>query len=243
MMPTSKLTNILSLLIFLFANTAYSKDPVCGIATGFPPYQFHSNGTVTGFDAEVVRLIFDRLNEPFVFEQDDWDEVVNKLRFGKIDLVTGMEINEIRKNFFDFTTAYYHRYDVVFVRKDDTATQTTEDLYNKIITGDRHSFVETYWQKKGIRNKIRIKQIKSKEQSMRLLYESKTKAAIMPKSVGLYLAKQMDFEVRILANPDPGSPVAIAVKKGNRELLTKIDTMLQELIGQGEIDRLYKKWF
>jgi len=234
---------ILIIFIILFENVAYSKEPICGIAIGFPPYQFQSDGKVAGFDADVIRLIFDGLNEKFIFEQDEWDDVFNKLRFGEVDLVTGMEINELRKKFFDFTTDYYHRDDAVFVRKDDKEIKVMEDLYAKVISGDRHSFVEIYLKEKGIREKIRIRQTDSKEQSMRLLYERKIRAAIMPKAVGLYLAKQMGFEVRILENPDPGSPVAIAVKKGNRELLTKIDAMLRKLIEEGEIERLYNRWF
>lgn len=65
----------------------------------------------------------------------------------------------------------------------------------------------------------------------------------MPKAVGLYLAQQMGIEVKILDNPDPGSPVAFAVKRGNHQLLVQIDEALEALISEGEIQRLYEKWF
>jgi polar amino acid transport system substrate-binding protein len=63
----SILIKILIVFILLFANAAYSKELVCGIATGFPPYQFQADGKVAGFDADVIRLILDRLNEKFRF--------------------------------------------------------------------------------------------------------------------------------------------------------------------------------
>lgn len=234
---------ILFFILLTFSNTAFPKELVCGIATGFPPYQFQKDGQVTGFDADVIRLIFSRLSDKFIFFQNQWDNVVNELRYGKIDFITGMEINETRNKLFDFTTDYYHRYDVVFIREDNKEIKKIEDLLNKIITGDRHSFVETYWKEKGIKDKIRIMQTESKEKSMQLLHSGKTNAAIMPKAVGLYLAKQIVFKVKILEDHDPGSPVAIAVKKGNHVLLAKIDKILQDLIEEGEIEKLYNKWF
>lgn len=230
---------------FLILTTGYAfpKDLVCGIATGYPPYQFQENGIVTGFDADVARLVFSRVNLKFTFMQEKWDDVIAMLRLGEIDVIVGMEINELRKPFFEFSKEYYHRNDVVFIRADNMDIKRVEDLYEQIITGDRHSSVEIIWDKKGIKEKIRIMQTENKEESMKLLYEKKTKAAIMPEAVGYYLAKQIGLRVKILDSPDPGSPVAIAVKKKNKELIKILDKALQELIAEGEIDKLYKKWF
>lgn len=236
-------TIILCTAFFLFSDIAYPKNYVCGIASGFPPYQFQKNGHARGFDADLAKLIAKQLNIKIDFLQDDWDHVVNKLRFGKIDFISGMEVNELRKKLFDFTHPYYHRYDVVFIKEDDKKIHRVEDLYNEIITGDRHSFIELYWQKKGIKNNFRIMQTQTKRKSMELLHSGKTRAAIMPKAVGHYLARQMGVNIRILINPDPGSPVAIAVKKGNKELLERLNTALQKLISDGEINAIQNKWF
>lgn len=225
------------------AGPVFPDELVCGVATGYPPYQFQENGLVTGFDADVARLVFSRLNMEFRFKQEKWDDVFALLRLGEIDLIVGMEINEARKPFFEFSKEYYHRHDVVFIRADNNDVKSVEDLYEQIITGDRHSSVEILWQKKGIKEKIRIMETESKETSMKLLYEGKTKAAIMPEAVGYYLAKQIGLNVKILDSPDQGSPVAIAVKKKNTGLMKILDKALQELIAEGEIDRLYKKWF
>lgn len=227
----------------LGGTTECADELVCGIATGFPPYQFQKAGAVTGFDADVARLVLDRLEEGGGFYQDRWDNVVGKLRFGRIDLITGMEISGVRKRFFEFSRVYYHRYTVIFVRADNSSVESVEDLYKKVITGDRHSYLESHWEKLGIKGKIRIRQMASKERSMELLFEGKTQAAIMPKAVGLYLAEQMGFKVKILEGIDPGSPVAMAVKKGNRQLLERIDWVLKELMEKGEIDKLYARWF
>ncbi|MCG8685030.1 MAG: transporter substrate-binding domain-containing protein [Desulfobacterales bacterium] len=241
----SKILALLMICLFLllFSSTSQARELVCGIAKGFPPYQFSIKGKPAGFDAEVVRLISQKLNREITFIQEDWDHVVNLLRFGSIDFIAGMEINDLRMQLFDFTRAYYHRYDVVFIREDDKRIKTVEDLYNEIITGDRHSFVELDWEKKGIKNKIRIMQTGTKQESMTLLGSGTTRAAIMPKAVGIFLANQMDLRVKILINSDPGSRVGLAVAKGNQKLLSLIDQVLVQLIHSKQVDRLYNKWF
>lgn len=234
---------LLFLILILSSGQLSAQELVCGIAAGYPPYQFTEKGEVSGFDADVARLVFKRLDKKFIFVQKNWDDVFGMLRIGDIDLIVGMEMNERRKPFFDFTREYYFRHDVVFIRADNQEITKIEDLYGQFITGDRHSFVELHWEKMGIKEKIRIMQTDTKDKSMQLLYEGKTKAAVMPEAVGFYLSKGMGFKVRILDSPDPGSPVAIAVKKGNKDLLKIIDQALQDLMDEGEIKKLYKAWF
>ncbi|KIO37311.1 transporter substrate-binding domain-containing protein [Shewanella sp. cp20] len=215
----------------------------CGVATGFPPYQFSIDGETTGFDADVARLIFQRLGKAFQFRQESWDLVFNELRFGDIEVIAGMEVNDLRTKFFDFTRPYYYRYDVIFILEDNQQIAKLEDLHNKFVSGDRHSYIETHWKELGTLYNFRIIATPSKEKSMALLKAGKIQAAIMPKAVGLYLARQMGIGVTILDNPDPGSPVAFAVKKGNSELLSQIESTLHALIEEGEVERLYQKWF
>ncbi len=224
-------------------STSCADELVCGIATGFPPYQFREGGEVTGFDADVVRLVLNQLEEEGAFYQDSWDDVVGKLRYGNIDFIAGMEISGVRKKVFEFSTVYYHRYTVIFVRADNSDIRSVEDLYKKVITGDRHSFIESHWEKLRIKGRIRIRQMESKERAMELLFQGETQAAIMPRAVGLYLAEKMGLRVKILDGFDPGSPVAMAVKKGNSQLLQKIDRIIKELMEKGEIDKLYARWF
>ena len=73
---------------------------------------------------------------------------------------------------------------------------------------------------------------------MRLLKSGKFSAMIAPKKVGLYLAKKLYVEVKIIAEVEPGTPVAIAVKKGNLQLLNMLESKLQTLINEGEIHKL-----
>jgi ABC-type amino acid transport substrate-binding protein len=234
----------LCLIILVSAGSAMPQEQnmICGVATGFPPYQFTLDGKAAGFDVDVAAAVCARLGVRARFEQGNWDNVLNMLRFGRIDMVAGMEINTFRSAYFEFSNPYATRHDVIFVSANSTAT-TVEDLFGQVITGDRHSYVELLWKDQGIYRNFRIMQTKTKEESMDLLAMGQTMAAIMPLQVGKYLARERGIKVRVLANPDPGSDVAIALRMGQPELLEKINQALWDMNEEGELTALKAKWF
>jgi ABC-type amino acid transport substrate-binding protein len=116
------------------------------------------------------------------------------------------------------------------------------DLKWTIIAGDRHSQVEQFFTEKDLKNKIRIFQTESKDKSMQLLKKRKVVAVVMPRAVGFHLAQKHKLDVKILDTSAPKSPVAIAVKKGNKELLNLFEAALLELQKDGALDAVFKKW-
>ena len=191
---------------------------------------------------EIMRSIANRMQHTVIFQQSSWDKVMTSLRLNKTDCIAGIEINDKRLTYFDFTTPYYNRKVVVFVREDNTDIHSIQDLRWQVVTGDRHSFVEKYFTQIGLRSQIRLFQTDSKDTSMRMLQQGTVVAVIAPLEVGLYLAKKHKVNVRILENADPGSPVCIAVIKGNDELLNQIEKALQALKKEGVLDLIITKW-
>lgn len=115
--------NILSvLLLFLFvtSNTVFAthnKPYICGLSIGYPPYQFETkNKKATGFDADVLRLVFNKAQKDMKITQMQWNDAVSLLYYSnELDCVGGMEINDKRKERFDFSTSYYSRKIVIFI--------------------------------------------------------------------------------------------------------------------------------
>ena len=240
----TRVLTVFALLFFLMPCPVRAQEHSlsCGVATGFPPYQFTLDGEPAGLDVDVARAVCARLGKEASFEQRNWDDIVSMLLFGRIDLVAGMEVNDFRYGYFEFSTSYAKRHDAVFVLENSTV-KDVEGLFGRVITGDRHSFVELHWKEQGIYQNIRVMQTGTKEEAMALLAQGKTEAAIMPLEVGRYLAWEQEVEVRVLINPDPGSDVAFALRKGQSELLQKINDALRDMEAEGELDALQRKWF
>lgn len=215
----------------------------CGMAKGYPPYQFlDDQGEPAGLDVEVARLIFDRLGVRGRMVPGAWDDVVANLRLGRLDCVCGMEINRARMNFFAFTEPYYSRKVVIFLRRDETGIRSVDDLVGKAVAGDRHSYVEWDLRERGLLNLIRIVKTKSKEQSMRMLKEGKVVAVIAPLAVGRFLADREDVDLRVMDVGDPGSPVGFAVEKGNTAFLQDLEKALGAIKREGALQPVLDRW-
>lgn len=233
------------LTVVFLAQPAVALDEVfhCGMAVGYPPYQYvQATGGPDGLDVEVARLVFECMGARLALEPGVWADVVASLRLDRLDCVAGMEINDERRAYFDFTSPYYKRRVVLFVRADDTAVHGLEDLDLKAVAGDRHSFVEHRLREEGRLRTVRIIKTRSKDESMRMLLQGTVAAVIAPKAVGLALARQYGLAVRVVDAGDPGSPVGFAVAKGNGELRDRMENALRELERAGRLRPVLGKW-
>lgn len=243
---TFRIVTIAALLLVLCAPAGAEGEGravTFGVAEGYPPYQFRNeDGSPAGLDVDVIKLIGERLGIEVRIVQKPWDDVVTALRVGKVDCVGGMEINVKRRSILDFTASYYSRKSAVFTLENNRHIRTIRDLKGRIIAGDRHSYVEERLRRQSLRRHIRIRQIESKDKSLRLLKEGKVVAVVAPKAVGYHLASRHNIAVRIIDDTDPGSPVGLAVVKGNIRLRDLLDRALEELRESGELNAVLRKW-
>lgn len=235
------------ILILIFSTTATAgsekEEIIFALAKGYPPYQFQSElGVPVGVDVEVIKLLADQMDIEIKIVQGPWDEMVAALRLGQVDCVGGMEINEKRQRVFDFTTPYYSRSGAVFTLKENQSIRNFVDLTRKFVAGDRHSYVDALWADLGLKQRIRIRHTESKDHSIQLLKRGEVVAVVAPKAVGYYLAAKHEISVRIIDGSDPGTPVGLAVSKGNTQLLERLESALKALREDGKIDAVMAKW-
>lgn len=235
-----KILLTLMILIFIFNGETATPPVRCGIAIGFPPYQYVDRaGQAAGIDVEVAKLVFKTAGLKIEFVPGEWDFLLSSLIYktGEIDLVCGAEINEKRVSLLDFSDPFYKRHIVLFTLKKSPINKIS-DLYGKFITGDKDSFFEKYL---GHRKEdIRIVKTTSKEESFKKLQDGSVVAVIAPKEVGFFIAKKLKMEVKVLEEKDPGSPVGFAVSKGNTKLMGVIQKSLRQLQRSGQIDLILK---
>ncbi|MGL4370788.1 MAG: transporter substrate-binding domain-containing protein [Spirochaetota bacterium] len=236
---------LMILLTGFFLRDVYSEsgyDYTCGIAVGFPPYQYADrSGRPAGLDYEIAKLVFDDAGLKIRFVQDEWDAVLFSLahRTGRIDLLCGTEISDERRKFLDFSDVCYTRYISLFVMS-NSGINDIQDLYGKLVAGDRHSFVENHLQPHSRR--IRIIKTPSKEDSFMKLREGKVQAVIAPRQVGFSISRKSGMNVRTIGIDYPGSAVAFAAAKGDSTLLSRINGSLRRLKKKGRLDEILQKY-
>lgn len=213
----------------------------CGFAEGYPPFQYLDNGQPAGFDVALLQKLAKQLNQPLELVPGAWDDVVAKGRLGQFDCVAGMEISPTRQKWFGFTRAYYQRRTNVFVRQDNSRINALSDLVGGIISGDRDSAIEHEMDALGIRQRIRVRQMPSKQDSMLLLRQGEVSAVVMPDAVAYYLARRLNVSIRPLQRQlPPDTAVAIAVRRDDVALRQTLDEALAQLQKKGEVAHLWR---
>lgn len=231
------------LLIWFYPFIVSGHQITCGISDGFPPYQFKDNEMAHGFDVQVLKLVEQQLNTKIIIKQQHWSDVVSQLRFtNKLDCIFGMEISKRREQSFLFTRPYYQRQIAIFALENNKHINSLKDLIGENITGDRHSSIEKMLEDEGLNKQIRIKETRSKEESIKLLKTGKFVAMVAPKAVGFYLAKQFDVKVKVISESPESTPVAIAVKKDNTSLANQLDSALQIVLNTDQFNTLKYNW-
>jgi len=85
----------------------------------FPPYEFLRGREIVGVDVEICRAVADRLGKAFRVESVTFDAVIPALVSGKADLAAaGLTVTEDRTKSVDFSVPYMKTGVVIIYRKD-----------------------------------------------------------------------------------------------------------------------------
>ena len=206
----------------------------------FPPYEYHDGGEIVGIDAEIAKAIAGELGMELEIEDIAFDSIIPEITSGKADMgLAGMTVTEDRKQSVDFSDTYAKASQKVIV-KEDSEIASPDDLAGKIVgvqlgtTGDIYvsdleadgTTVERY--NKGF-------------EAVQALSQGKIDAVVIDGEPAKTFVAQTEG-LKILEESFTDEEYAIAVKKGNTELLDKINGALKTLKENGTLDEIVAKY-
>ncbi|TFE27221.1 ABC transporter substrate-binding protein [Cohnella luojiensis] len=214
---------------------------VLGTSAEYAPYEFHKNvdgkDQIVGFDIEIAKEIAKDLGVELEIKDMDFGNLLAEVKLGKIDFViAGMTPDEDRRKSVDFTKNYYEATQAVFVRAEDKDKFTTmKDLEGKAIGVQMGSTQEK------IAKDITGAKVKSLGKTTELVLELKSKkvdALIveLPVAQG-YVNKNPDLFLTSIVPEYESGGSAVAVNKGETELLAEIQKTLDRLTAEKTIDK------
>lgn len=205
----------------------------------FPPYEYRDGNDIVGIDAEVAKLIADKLGMELEIADIEFDSIVPGVQQHKYDMgMAGMTVNEDRLKEVNFTDSYAKGVQVVIV-KDGGTVASLDDIEGKMIGaqqgttgaiyaaddyGEEH--VTTY-----STGNLAVEALKSGKIDC-VIIDNEPAKAYVKENEGL---KILDTEY---ANED----YAIAIAKDNAELMEKVNGALKELIANGELQKIINKY-
>ncbi len=200
---------------------------------GFAPYEYYEGGKIVGVDVAIGKEIAKAMGKKLEVKDVAFDFVINEVKSGKADFgAAGMSITEERKKEIDFTIEYAVSDQVVVVRKDSNIN-TFDDIKNKTITVQLGTVADQYAEENFKNAKlIKHKKYLSAAQDVK---SNKADCIIMDALPAKELVKENE-DLRILDGILFQDKYGMIVKKGNQELLDKINEVLQKLIDENKIE-------
>ena len=217
-------------IVFMLCGCEKDNDKIVMVTeSGFAPYEYRSGDEVVGVDVDIAREIAKELNKELVIKDVDFGSIINELNSGKADFAAaGMSIDEERKKSVDFSSEQ-----VVVVRKGYDKIKSINDLENKTISVQLGTVADTYLTDKFSNVKLfRQKKFLAAAEDVKT---GKSDCIVMDKLPAIELVKS-NPELEILNVTLFTDKYAIAVKKGNTELLNKINGVLERLMKEGKIE-------
>ena len=225
-------------LLFVGTGCGQKKQLVMATNAEFPPYEFHDGDAIVGIDAEIAQAIADEVGAELVIEDMAFDSVLASVQTGKADMgIAGLTVTEDRLQNVDFSTPYATAAQVIIV-KEGSAIASPDDLAGKNIgvqlgtTGDIYADdiedanVERY--NKGF-------------EAVQALLQDKVDAVIIDNEPAKVFVEQNEG-IKIVDEAFTYEEYAIAVKKGNTELLDQINAAIKKLQDSGKLQEIVDKY-
>lgn len=215
---------------------------VMGTNAEFEPFEYRENGTdITGFDVEIAKKVAEKLGKELKIEDMAFDSLIMALNSDKIDFIAaGMTATEERKTQVDFSDSYFKSKQMIIVKADDTAINTVDDLKGKKVgvqlgtTGDLAV--------SGTEGITDVSQFQTGTQAVMDLKNGKVDAVVIDAEPAKKMTEGQS-DLKLLDAPFVEEEYAIAVKKGDEELLKAINETLADIKADGTYDEIYAKYF
>lgn len=230
-------------IMLIFTVAGCQKDDnvlIMGTNAEFPPFEYVENGKFVGIDVELAEAIANELGMKLKVENMAFDSLIDALASGKVDFVAaGMTVRPDREESVDFTIKYYKARQTIIVRADNTNIKSKEDLEGKKIG------VQAGTTGQDIAMEIKdteVSKYKSGLEAVMDLKNGKIDAVIIDNfPAEKYLEKNPD-DIKLIQGEFEEEEYAMAVKKGNKELLDKINAALQKLMEDGTYEKILDKY-
>jgi len=235
-------------VLCLAAFSGCSNDGKLTMATNaaFPPFEFVSNdnGLVdifTGVDIAIAKAIADDMGKTLEVQNMEFEAVLMAVPQGTVDFAAaGITADDERRQSMDFSDTYYTATQYIIVRGDNTTINSAADLMTAAVGAIDGYTGFKQCMEMGIPNLTSFKQ---GVDAVNELKNGKLDAVVIDSHTALALIKVSGGLKYVTDNAIFGTEeYAIAVKKGNKEMLDQINKVLAKLIADGKIDEFVAQY-
>lgn len=218
---------------------------IIGIDDTFAPLGFRDeNNEIVGFDIDMAKAAAEKMGVEVEIQPIDWKTKENELNSGRIDLIwNGYTITDERKEKVLFTKPYLKNSQVVVTLADSDLAKL-DDLEGKVVGIQALSSAGDALNANPVKDKIKeLTEFDTNVLALTDLKAGRVDAVVIDEVVIDYFMTKEKDTFKLLDESLAPEEYAVGVKKGNEELLDKLQTALDEMNEDGTAAEISKKWF
>lgn len=200
-------------------------------------YKIAAGGYAGGYDVEIAKKIAESMNKKLEIVKTEWNGLTPAITSGKIDLIiAGMSPTAERKETLDFSETYYTSDLVIVVKKDSpyVNAKSINDFKGANITGQLNTFhYDVIDQMEGVNKSTALETFPAMIVALRSGkidgYVSERPGALSAVAANDDLTFVEFSEGNGFKTSVEDTSIAVGVKKGNTELLDKVNAALSKI--------------
>ena len=211
-----------------------------------PPYNFNENNTPKGYSIDFVNLLAEKLGVKIEFISGrTWQESLQMLKNGELDILPNIAANQERKEFIDFTSFKTFDFNISVTVKKGRIVSSMEDLQGKVIAVLNNSFLQTILQEKYPQQKLYL--APTVKAAVEAVSNGEADAVIGNSATIEYYINQnwitnlQNINIKSLLGRSNKSEMYLGVSKGNLALKSILEKA-NASITHNEIQTLKTKW-
>ena len=199
------------------------------------PFGYLSNGTIGGFDYDLMNEISKISSIKMNFIPMQFEQLMPALEAKKIDaIIAGMTVTEDRKKQVNFSDKYYTSRQAILLNQNEDRINTEEDLIGKKVGVIKGTIADTIISQNP---EIQIERFETVSSILLSLKVGKVDAAMF---CDHYLSYDKDLKLAE-GITFPEENYAIAFRKDETALLNEINKALYEVMNNGSYNTLIQK--
>jgi glutamine transport system substrate-binding protein len=205
----------------------------------FAPFTFEENGSIRGFEIDLLQLLGEEEGFRLIPEPMIWTEALLSFQKGDAEVIGGLVKTEERLKQFNFTTNPHGTFDILTFVRDDSDILSASMLQGKIVAAQKGSISLSI-----LKNQtgLQVLAYDSESEGLQALRQGKADAFVGGGSTTWFRTKQQNISgIRALAMPWKMHSLYFGVRDQN--ILQLLDRGLVKLMQDGRYDQLYRRWF
>ncbi len=205
-----------------------------------PPMLFLQNSKPTGLVLDLANSLAVKSGINMEIQLMEWTKAQSLVLAGEADALLQINKSQEREKVYDFSQPLLKSEFCIFRKNERVDLQNIESLFGYTVGVEASSYplkiLKRYPQ-------IQVEIIQSWAEGFQLINDKKIEAIIVDRWVGEHELYINDIQgITVVSPPVETSYSAIAVKKGNKQLLAKINRGLAQIRQDGTRKKILKRW-